>query len=64
MLLLGIGNPNAEQWERLGQRLTVGDEPADRLVDWMVTTGTQQARTLFDLALAEGIANVPDAPEP
>src|SRR5690348_6171136 len=63
-LLLGIGNPNAEQWERLGQRLTVGDEPADRLVDWMVTTGTQQARTLFDLALAEGIANVPDAPEP
>lgn len=64
VLLLGIGNPNAEQWERLGQRLTVGDEPADRLVDWMVTTGTQQARTLFDLALAEGIANVPDAPEP
>jgi len=63
-LLLGIGNPNAEQWERLGQRLTVGDEPADRLVDWMVTTGTQQARTLFDLALAEGITNVPDAPEP
>ncbi|WP_418004259.1 oxygenase MpaB family protein [Mycobacterium sp. PDNC021] len=63
-LLLGIGNPNAEEWERLGQRLTVGDEPADHLVDWMVTTGTQQARTLFDLALAEGIANVHDAPEP
>ncbi|MDX1876442.1 oxygenase MpaB family protein [Mycolicibacterium sp. 141076] len=64
VLLLGIGKPNAEQWEQLGQRLTVGDEPADRLVDWMMTAGTQQARTLFDRALAEGIAGVPDAPEP
>lgn len=61
---LGIRRPSERQWRRLGERLTVGDEPMDRLLDWMVTTGLTQTRPLFDRALAEGIANVPDAPQP
>ena len=63
-LLLGIGNPTPEQWRRLGERLTVGDEPMDRLVEWMSAAGMEQTRPLFDRALTEGIANVPDAPDP
>lgn len=63
-LALGIRKPTGRQWRRLGERLTVGDEPMDRLVDWMVATGLSQTRPLFDRALAEGIATVPDAPQP
>jgi ER-bound oxygenase mpaB/B'/Rubber oxygenase, catalytic domain len=63
-LLLGIAKPTPKQWRRLGERLTVGDEPMDRLVDWMSSAGLEQTRALFDRALAEGIANVPEAPEP
>lgn len=63
-MLLGIRNPDARQWRRLGERLTVGDEPMDRLVEWMSATGTTQMRPLFEKALAEGVDNVPDAPEP
>ncbi len=62
--LLGIGKPTPEQWQMLGERLTVGDEPMDRLVEWMSACGMEQTRPLFDRALAEGIDNVPDAPEP
>jgi hypothetical protein len=63
-LLLGIGKPTPEGWRRLGDRLTVGDEPMDRLVEWMSASGMEQTRALFDQALTEGIANVPDAPDP
>ena len=61
---LGIRQPDSRQWQRLGERLTVGDEPMDRLLDWMVATGLPQTRPLFDRALAEGIARVPEAPQP
>lgn len=61
---LGIRKPNAAQWRRLGERLTVGDEPMDQLVDWMTASGMKSLRPLFDRALAEGIDTVPDAPEP
>jgi hypothetical protein len=64
VLLLGIGNPTPDQWRRLGERLLVGDEPMDRLVDWMYSTGMEQTRPLFDRALAGGIDSVPEAPEP
>lgn len=63
-VLLGIGKPTPEQWRRLGERLTMGDEPMDRLVAWMSASGMEQTRPLFDRALSEGIANLPDAPEP
>ncbi|WP_260508751.1 oxygenase MpaB family protein [Mycolicibacterium farcinogenes] len=62
--MLGIRNPDAQQWRRLGERLTVGDEPMDRLVDWMATAGMAQMRPLFEKALVSGIDNVPEAPEP
>ena len=61
---LGIGKPDERQWRRLGERLTVGDEPMDRLLEWMVVTGLSQTRPLFDKALAGGIASVPEAPPP
>ncbi len=64
VLLLGIGKPTRETWRNLGERLIVGDEPMDRLVDWMSSAGMEQTRPLFDRALAEGIDSVPDAPEP
>lgn len=63
-MILGIGTPTPEQWRRLGERLTVGDEPMDRLVDWMSAAGMEQARPLFDRVLACGIDSVPEAPEP
>lgn len=63
-LMLGLREPTADEWHRLGARLTVGDEPMDRLVDWMYSAGMTETRALFDRALAEGIANVPEAPEP
>ncbi|KAA0083524.1 DUF2236 domain-containing protein [Mycolicibacterium sp. P9-64] len=62
--LVGIGKPTPEQWRRLGERLSVGDEPMDSLVDWMSSAGMAQTRPLFDRALADGIAHVPEAPEP
>ncbi|MDX1873032.1 oxygenase MpaB family protein [Mycolicibacterium sp. 120266] len=61
---LGIDVPSPRQWQRLGERLTVGDEPMDRLLDWMVDTGLAQTRPMFDRALTEGIAHVPEAPAP
>ncbi|MUL66147.1 hypothetical protein BOO86_16860 [Mycobacterium sp. CBMA 234] len=62
--LLAIGKPDAAQWQRLGDRLNVGDEPMDSLVAWMSEAGMKQLRPLFDRALTDGIAAVPEAPEP
>jgi hypothetical protein len=62
--LLGIEAPSAERWRKLGAHLTVGDEPMDRLVEWMASAGMEKVRPLFDRALASGIASVPEAPEP
>lgn len=61
---LAIRNPDRMQWQDLGERLTVGDEPMDRLVEWMAATGMEQTRPLFDRALSGGIASVPEAPAP
>lgn len=61
---LGLREPDDTQWRRLGERLTVGDPPADRLVEWMSDTGMAQTRALFDRALTEGISALPDAPQP
>ena len=36
---------------KLGEHLTIGDEPMDRLVEWMASTGMEQTRSLFDRAL-------------
>ena len=63
-LLLGLRLPTGEQWRSLGEHLTVGDEPMDRLVEWMFAEGIDRTRPMFDRALAHGIDSVPDAPEP
>ncbi|KUH95764.1 oxygenase MpaB family protein [Mycobacterium sp. IS-3022] len=62
--LLGIEAPSGERWAKLGANLNIGDEPMDRLVEWMSSTGMEQTRPLFDRALTSGIASVPEAPEP
>lgn len=62
--MLAIAPPTPQQWRRLGERLTVGDEPMDRLVDWMADAGVKEVRPLFDAALTHGIDAVPGAPEP
>ncbi|TQK31329.1 oxygenase MpaB family protein [Arthrobacter sp. SLBN-53] len=62
--LLGVGEPDHDQWCRLGERLTVGDDAADRLVEWMLQAGMAETRRLFERALTQGIAGVPDAPAP
>ncbi|MGV0838324.1 oxygenase MpaB family protein [Mycolicibacterium thermoresistibile] len=61
---LAIKDPTPQQWRVLGERLTVGDDPMDRLVEWMATAGMEQTRPLFERALDGGIAGIPDAPEP
>lgn len=63
-MALGVRGPSPQQWRHLGERLTVGDPPMDRLVDWMASTDLTHGRSLFERALTEGIANVPQAPEP
>ncbi len=62
--LLGLDQPDDDQWRRLGERLTVGDEAADRLAEWMLQAGMTETRPLFERALSRGIAGVPDAPAP
>ena len=42
--LFGIGEPAEERWQELGRSLLVGDEPMDRLVEWMAAEGI--SRTL------------------
>lgn len=60
----GVHPATEAEFRRLGECLTVGDEPMDRLVGWMFEAGRKQSRALFEQALAGGIASVPDAPEP
>ncbi|MGW5312565.1 oxygenase MpaB family protein [Nocardia thailandica] len=62
--LYGVRGPSPDDWRELGEQLMAGDEPMDRLLEWMAATGLRETRPLFDRALAEGIDRVPDAPEP
>lgn len=56
--------PSAAQWQRLGEALNEGDEPADALVDWMYQYGIKAARASFERVLALGLRDVPDVPGP
>lgn len=62
--LLGLAEPDAGEFRRLGEDLTVGDEPADRLVEWMFDAGMSETRPLFEQALAGGVDSVDDVPGP
>lgn len=60
----GDPTPTQEKWQAIGQSLHEGDPAMDSLVEWMVSEGGSQNRKLFERALAEGIDQVPDAPDP
>ncbi|CAM3764893.1 oxygenase MpaB family protein [Smaragdicoccus niigatensis] len=62
--IIGAEPPSEEQWRQLGESLLVGDEPMDRVVEWMHSVGMGQGRRMFEQALDNGIASVPNAPEP
>ena len=61
---LRIGKPDAGQWTRLGDQLSIGDDPMDSLVASAPPGGLKKLRTEFERALADGVASVPDAPKP
>lgn len=60
--LLRIAEPTPQRWDEIGAGLNVGDEPMQRLVEWM--SGVKEARPIFETILTRGLAAVPDAPEP
>ncbi|MEU2041930.1 oxygenase MpaB family protein [Nocardia niwae] len=62
--LLRIGKPSPQRWQLLGESLLVGDEPMDRLVEWMYAEGMAVTRPLFEQALRSGIDSIPGAPGP
>jgi hypothetical protein len=61
-LLKGDPEPDQQAWQAIGDALSRGDEPMDRLLDWMMDQGFQSAKPLFDQAVSQGIASIPDAP--
>lgn len=54
--------PSAQQWQALGEALTRGDPPADRLAAWMRAHGLASTQPMFEQALNLGLSEVPDAP--
>jgi len=62
--VLRISKPSETEWQAMGEALQIGDPPLDELLDWMYREGISTTRPLFDQALKDGIASVPDAPEP
>ncbi|WP_024441204.1 oxygenase MpaB family protein [Mycobacterium sp. UM_WGJ] len=61
---LAIAKPTPERWRKIGEDLTAGDEPMQRLVEWMSSTGAAETRPIFEQILAHGLDSVPDAPAP
>lgn len=62
VMIRGNAEPTPQEWQELGEALNHGDEAADRMVDWMYAAGMQTAHPLFERALNQGIASIPDAP--
>ncbi|WP_248488833.1 oxygenase MpaB family protein [Tsukamurella sp. PLM1] len=58
---LRLSEPTEAEFRRFGELLTVGDPPMDELVDWICQDKSVR-KPLFDRALADGIATVPEAP--
>ncbi|MGB3333987.1 MAG: oxygenase MpaB family protein [Mycobacterium sp.] len=61
---LAITKPTPQRWRQIGEDLTAGDEPMQRLVEWMSSAGAQETRPIFEQILARGLDSVPDAPAP
>lgn len=60
--VLGVREPTPDQFRELGEALTIGDRPMDDLVEWMCQEGMSTTRPLFERAVRDGIAAVPEAP--
>ena len=58
---LRLPEPTDAEFRRFGELLTVGDAPMDELVDW-IYQDRDDRKPMFDRALNEGIASVPEAP--
>ena len=64
LMVRGNPEPSEQRWRELGEGLLHGDPPADRLLEWMHDAGMRQAMPLFQRAVADGVASLPDAPAP
>lgn len=58
---LRLPEPTDAEFRRFGELLTVGDPVMDELVDW-IYEDRDDRKPMFDRALNEGIASVPEAP--
>ncbi|CAM3855891.1 oxygenase MpaB family protein [Tsukamurella ocularis] len=58
---LRLPEPTDAEFRRFGELLTVGDAPMDELADW-IYEDRDVRKPMFDRALNEGIASVPEAP--
>ncbi len=58
---LRLPEPTDAEFRRFGELLTVGDAVMDELVDW-IYHDRETRKPMFDRALNEGIASVPEAP--
>ncbi len=63
-LLVPNSEPTPERWQAMGEHLMRGDEPMDRLVEWMFEVGMAKTRPLYEQAVERGIDSVSEAPEP
>lgn len=63
-LIRGDPQPSLAEWQAIGESLNHGDPAMDQLVDWMAAEGLARSKPLFDRAVAEGIAAIPEAPAP
>ena len=55
-------SPSRREYDALVAALWAGDEPMDRVMDWMQDHGAREGRALYMQALDHGIDSVPDAP--
>jgi len=63
-MIRGNPEPSEQRWRELGEALMHGDPAADRLLEWMHGHGMRAAMPLYQRAVADGIASIPDAPAP
>lgn len=57
-------SPSRAEYDAVVDALWDGDAEMDLLIDWMYEIGPQKARPLFQQAINQGVASIPDAPEP
>ena len=62
--LLPDAEPSEQRWQAMGEALMEGDAPMDELLEWMLTSGMQKTRPLFEQALKQGIQSMGQVPAP